>query len=197
MKKYLVASDLAAISLSCTLGLSSIFGLTACSAGTVKPARSAVPYTATFTVPADCTKAIILATVLTTVPGAQFIDTPWQPSAGTELADVLNNGGIACTYGLQAAEIGTTVSWVNNADSLFGDRITEWLKQGYKKVVLENHSDVDAYYLYKPQSQTQEFHIWELHFLINKMWISINASYLNNLNDASSLIDAAITSANT
>ena len=203
MKNLQVARRSAAISLTCILGLSSIVGLTGCSSktavsnNTAVSTRSAVPYTATFKVPANCTQTTILATVITTVPGSTFIDTQWQPAAGTELADVLNNGGIACTYGVQSAEIGATVSWVNDADSLFGGRVTEWLKQGYKKVALENHSDDDAYFVYKPQSQTQEFHVWELHFLINKMWISINASYLNNLSDASSLIDAAITSANT
>ncbi|CAB4838586.1 MAG: hypothetical protein F2766_03620 [Actinobacteria bacterium] len=202
MKNKQAGRRTAAFGLTCILGLTFITGLAGCSSNSTSSnnasdtPRSAVPYTATFAVPTDCTQTTILATVLTTVPGAKFIDTPWQPSAGTELADVLNNAGIACTYGVQSAEIGATVSWVNEAGTLFSNRVSDWLKQGYKKVVLENHSDVDAYLLYKPQSETQEFHVWELHFLINTMWITINASYLDNLNDASTLIESAIASAN-
>ncbi len=49
---------------------------------------------------------------------AKFIDTQWNPSIGTELADVLNNSGIACSWGIQAASAGVTVMWVKDSKGL-------------------------------------------------------------------------------
>lgn len=189
MKKYIVVSHIAIISLT------SIIGLSACSKGTVEAARSPVPYSASLKAPADCIHTKILATIVQTVPQAQSIDTRWQPTAGTELADFLNNDGIACSYGLQSAEIGATIKWVSGAQQLFSNRVDGWMQQGYRKVDIPNIPPAPTYFLYKPQSASQEFQIWQVQILVNDLWISINSSYLHTLNEGASLIKAALASA--
>ncbi|HUW87983.1 MAG TPA: hypothetical protein VMW30_06380 [Candidatus Paceibacterota bacterium] len=54
-----------------------------------------------------------------TVPTAKFINTEWTPGIGTELAEVLNNSGIACSFGIQSASVGVTAAWVSDVKNLF------------------------------------------------------------------------------
>ena len=146
-------------------------------------------------VPASCAATKILNDISMKIPKSEIIDTKWQPSPGTELADVLGNGGIACSYGIQRAEIGTTILWVDNSTSIFEKHVASWVAKKYTKIDLAGVDESAAYFLYKPQSTTNEFHIWTLDILIHGMWIQVSATFLNSIDEGASLITAAIASA--
>ena len=148
----------------------------------------------TYSVPKDCESTKVLEALQKDVRQAQFIDTPWEPAPGTELADFLNNGGIACSYGMQSAEVGITVDWVANGSTLFGNRISGWISEGYQKIDIPNLMETEAYFLQKDQSQTNEFHQYHVKFLINGFWINLSSSFGKTMEDGSGWIQAAVDS---
>ena len=164
------------------------------SSASTSPSSTDSVTAAIYGVPSSCKATSILATISPLINGAKFIDSKWQPAAGTELADFLNNGGIACSYGNAPAEIGTTVKWVSKADSLFSNRVADWNRIKYSKIDLPDFDESAAYFLYKPVGPTQEFQIWALNILIGGTWIQINASYLHDIESGTSLIQSAIDS---
>jgi len=148
----------------------------------------------TYSVPKDCLSTKVLAALQKDVRQAQFIDTPWQPAEGTELADFLNNGGLACSYGMQSAEVGLTVAWVANATQLFSNRTTGWLAEGYQKIDIPNIMESEAYFLQKDQSPTNEFSQYYVKFLINGFWITVSSTFGKTIEDGSGWIKAAVDS---
>ena len=151
------------------------------------------PNSATLTIPSDCEKTGVSKALATIIPGATFIPTKWQPAAGTELGDFLNNGGLACSYGLQSSEIGTSVKWVSDQDGLFERRVRGWLSEGYAKVAIPEFKNSDAYFLLKKQSATQEFHIWVLNIKYQGAWIQLSCTaFAQDLAAGLPLIRAAI-----
>jgi undecaprenyl-diphosphatase len=148
----------------------------------------------TYSVPKDCESTKVLEALQKDVRQAQFIDTPWEPAPGTELADFLNNGGIACSYGMQSAEVGITVDWVANGSTLFGNRISGWISEGYQKIDIPNLMETEAYFLQKDQSPTNEFHQYHVKFLINGFWINLSSSFGKTMEDGSGWIQAAVDS---
>lgn len=147
-----------------------------------------------YSVPKDCFTTDVLAALQKDVRQAQFIDTPWEPAPGTELADFLNNGGIACTYGMESAEVGITVNWVGNGEKYFNLRSAGWLDEGFEKIDIPNLMESQAYFLHKDQSPTNEFHIYRVNFLINGFWIQLSSSFGNTIEDSSGWIAAAVSS---
>jgi hypothetical protein len=147
-----------------------------------------------YSVPKDCESTKVLAALQKDVRQAQFIDTPWQPAAGTELADFLNNGGIACTYGIQSAEVGITVDWVANGATMFSNRTSGWLSDGYEKIDIPNLMESEAYFFQKDQSPTNEFSQYQVKFLINGFWINLSSSFGKTIEDSSGWIKAAVDS---
>ena len=142
-----------------SFSLLSVLLLTGCG-GAAKVLPTATP-TAThtpqakFSIPSDCTKTGLNEALAKIVKGSKYIATQWQPALGTELADVLNNGGLACSYGLQSAEIGATARWVEDKNMIFENRVNGWLKDGYSKVLLDGIDTDAAYFLLKkPVSYT-------------------------------------------
>jgi undecaprenyl-diphosphatase len=156
------------------------------STSTVKPTSLSVPK--------DCLSTRVLAALQKDVRQAQFIDTPWQPAPGTELADFLNNGGIACSYGIQSAEVGITVDWVADATSLFNNRSAGWISEGYQKIDIPNLEESEAYFFQKDQSPTNEFHQYRVNFLIDGFWISLSSSFGKTIEDSSEWLKAAVDS---
>ncbi len=148
----------------------------------------------TYSVPKDCLSTDVLAALQKDVRQAQFIDTPWQPAAGTELADFLNNGGLACSYGMQSEEVGLTVDWVANGAELFNNRTAGWLKDGYEKIDIPNLMESDAYFFHKDQSPTNEFHQYHVKFLINGFWINVSSTFGKTIEDGTGWIAAAVSS---
>jgi hypothetical protein len=175
-----------------TFSVSTALLLTGCG-GKSNPVPSESPKAISYAAPIDCKTTSILSALPKDIPNPAFIDTSWQPAAGTELADVLNNGGIACSYGNQSAEIGVTIYWVNNK-GFYEKRIPDWLQKGYQKVDLANLDEESAYLLFKPVSSTQEFHIWSLNFLYGGVWIQVNGTFINDLTQAEPIISATVAS---
>jgi undecaprenyl-diphosphatase len=153
---------------------------------TVKPTSLSVPK--------DCLSTKVLTALQKDVRQAQFIDTPWQPAPGTELADFLNNGGIACSYGIQSAEVGITVDWVADATTLFNNRVAGWISEGYQKVDIPNLTESEAYFFQKDQSPTNEFHQYRVNILIDGFWISLSSSFGKTIEDSSDWLKAAVDS---
>jgi undecaprenyl-diphosphatase len=147
-----------------------------------------------YSVPKDCLSTEVLAALQKDVRQAQFIDTPWEPAPGTELADFLNNGGIACTYGIQSAEVGITVDWVANGTAMFDNRVSGWLAEGYEKIDIPNLMESEAYFFQKDQSPTNEFSQYQVKFLINGFWINLSSSFGKTIEDSSEWLKAAVDS---
>jgi hypothetical protein len=143
-------------------------------------------------IPISCPDSKVLAAVRTEINGAEFIDTKWTPAPDTELADVLNNGGIACSFGLSSAEIGATVRWAKDDKNNFEKWIPTWVKEGYEKVNLSQYGLTNGYFLQKSQSATQEFNVWILNFKAGGVWVSIGRTSGTSINDGKKLIEAVI-----
>lgn len=144
-------------------------------------------------IPTDCEKTKVLEALNTIVPDSLYIPTQWQPAAGTELADVIDNGGLACSYGQQSAEIGTTVKWVSDAKGLFEKRLAGWQAEGFKKVTLNDVKNSEAYFQLKKQSATQEFHVWILNVKYRGAWIQVSCTaFAQDLETGLPLLKAAI-----
>ena len=143
-------------------------------------------------IPSKCSESKVLQAVQQEIPGSKFIDTKWTPAADTELFDVLNNGGIACSFGIATAEIGSTVRWVEDSKMDYEKWIPKWEAQGYVKVNLAEFGVNDGYFLQKSQSDTQEFNIWILNFKSGGVWVSISRSAGASLAAGKNLIDAVI-----
>lgn len=145
-------------------------------------------------IPSSCETTQVLPLLQQKVTNAKYIVMPWQPAPGTELADVLDNKGIACTYGDQPAEIGVTVMWVKDTGTLYSNRVSGWTAQGFVNMDLSGIDEESAYYLYKPQSQTQEFHVWIVNLKINGIWIQLSSTMANSIEDGLPYLKAAIES---
>jgi undecaprenyl-diphosphatase len=145
-------------------------------------------------VPKDCLSTKVLAALQKDVRQAQFIEMPWEPAPGTELADFLNNGGIACTYGIQSAEVGISVDWVGDATSLFNNRVEGWISGGFQKIDIPNLSESEAYFFQRDQSPTNEFHQYRVNLLIDGFWISLGSSFGKTIEDSSEWLKAAVDS---
>jgi undecaprenyl-diphosphatase len=145
-------------------------------------------------VPKDCLSTKVLAALQKDVRQAQFIEMPWEPAPGTELADFLNNGGIACTFGIQSAEVGISVDWVRDAISLFNNRVEGWISGGFQKIDIPNLSESEAYFFQRDQSPTNEFHQYRVNLLIDGFWISLGSSFGKTIEDSSEWLKAAVDS---
>ena len=143
-------------------------------------------------IPAKCTDSKVLNAVQEEISGAVFIDTKWTPAPDTELADILNDGGIACSYGIASAEIGATVRWVLDGANNFDKWKNKWLENGCSQVDLKDFGLNKGYVLIKPQSETQEFAIWILNFKESGVWVSISRTAGENLAVGKDIINAVV-----
>lgn len=139
------------------------------------------------TVPSACPQGEFLAAVQQYVPGSTFIDTPWEPAPDTDMRAVFDSGGVACSYGIQEAEVGATVLWAPSADA-FAARRTVWQADGQERVDVPGTSEAWA----RRESTSTERHLWALNLLVDGAWIQINATFLSDLDEAQPLVDAAI-----
>lgn len=166
----------------------------------IKPVASATPSNSpslqplALAVPASCIETKVLATLKRTIPEAKFVNTTWTPSKGTELADVLSNSGIACSFGIQSAGVGLTAMWVKDTKGIYESRIARWLQDGAKQVDIAQLDESSAYLLHKPQSPSQEFNIWQLNVLIHGFWIQLGLSFGDTLDSGLPLLRSAIDS---
>lgn len=177
--------------------------LSSCNSSGKTPVQSTTPMattveptatTSTYSVPLSCIETKMLSALKKTVPAATYVDPEWTPSKGTELAYVLNNSGIACSFGIQPASVGLTAMWVSNEKGLFESRVPKWLEEGYKKVDVIQLNEESAYFLRKPQSKTQEFTVWQLDLNIRGFWIQLSLSFGDTLESGLPFIQAAVDS---
>jgi hypothetical protein len=172
-----------------SFSIAAVLLLTGCG-GAVKvaPTPSATPSSANpipkLVIPTDCLKAGMNEALSQIVPEAKYIPTKWQPAPGTELANFLDNGGLACSYGLQSAEVGITAKWVDDSKGLFENRIAGWVAEGYVKTELPDTKGAEAYFLLKKQSPTQEFHVWSLNVKYHQTWLQLNCTAFAQTLDA-------------
>lgn len=148
-------------------------------------------------VPNDCTKTKILAAFPEKVPNPKFIDTQWEPSEGTDLYAAYNAGGIACSYGIQEAEVGATILWAPDNQILFDERSAEWIKAGQKEVDLPDFAEEKAYVLTEGTEGQGEYHVWAINYLIDGAWIQVGATFFGSIEEAMPLVKAAAESLRT
>lgn len=145
-------------------------------------------------VPSNCTDTKVLESILPRIAEAKYIETEWEPAEGTDLYAAYNAGGIACTYGLQEAEVGATILWAPDNKSLFSELTPNWVGFGQKEIDLPGIEEDAAYYLSEGIKGQGEYHIWSVNLLINGSWIQVGATFFNSLEDAIPVIKAAIDS---
>jgi hypothetical protein len=147
----------------------------------------------TFTgkVPVSCDIAEVISEFDAQVPGSKFVPTDWQPFPGTDLDAALTNQGIACTYGIQVAEVGGTILWASNSSNVWEERKQSWIDAGETPIDLPGIQESAAYILQNGTS-ADEMHVWRINLLINGVWIQVGASFLQNLDEALPIIKASI-----
>lgn len=142
-------------------------------------------------VPTSCESTQVLSAFAALVPGSEFIPTDWQPSPKTDLEAALSNQGIACTYGIQQAEIGGTILWAANSSNVWDERKQSWIDAGQTPIDLPGIQETAAYIL-QDGTSADDMHVWRVNFLIRGVWIQIGASFLQNLDEALPIIQASI-----
>ena len=142
-------------------------------------------------VPASCEIPEVVAEFAAQVPESKFVPTDWQAFPDTDLAAVLDNNGIACTYGIQVAEVGGTVLWTANAESIWEQRKASWIEFGETPIDLPGIDETAAYVL-KEGTESGEMHVWKINLLINDVWIQVGASFFQEVEEALPIIKAAI-----
>ena len=141
--------------------------------------------------PATCELPDVVAAFDAQVPGTKYIPTDWQPAAGTDLAAVYDAGGIACSYGIQEAEVGGTVLWAPASDELWNERSAIWQRDGQSAIDIEGVEE-DAAFILQDGTSADEMHLWVINLLIDGIWIQIGATFLQDVQEASEIIEAAI-----
>ena len=142
-------------------------------------------------VPANCEIPEVINEFDAQVPGSKFVPTDWQPFPGTDLDAALTNQGIACTYGIQVAEVGGTILWASNSSNVWQERKQSWIEAGETPIDLPGIQESAAYIL-QDGTSADEMHVWRVNLLINEVWIQIGASFLQNLDEALPIIKASI-----
>lgn len=142
-------------------------------------------------VPVTCEIPGVIAAFDEQVPGSKYVPTDWQPSAGTDLAAVYDAGGIACSYGIQVAEVGGTVMWAPASDSLWAERSKIWQADGLTAIDLVG-VDEQAAFILQDGTSADEMHLWKINFLIDGIWIQIGATFLQTVEEASEIIASAV-----
>jgi hypothetical protein len=158
--------------------------------GSTSSQNSAISYLP----PQNCNETNVLAALPPDLTNAMYIPTEWQPADGTDLKAILDGDGISCTYGVQQAEIGATVSWVANKDGLFNSRVASWKSQGFEEVSLPGVKADRMYVISNKAMDAREIHSWNANLLVHGNWIQLSASYIYKNSEATELVNAAIAS---
>ena len=149
---------------------------------------------AQLTPPTSCEQELVIQAFADQVEGSRFVPTEWDPYPGTDLFDIYEAGGIACTYGIQVAEVGGTVMWASNVDNLWDRKKSQWLEQGQVEIDLPGINETDAVILKEGSPSAGEMHVWAINLLINDVWIQVGATFLQNVDEALPIIQAAVDS---
>lgn len=143
------------------------------------------------TVPALCEIDGVIAAFNEQVEGSAYIPTDWQPSEGTDLEAALSAGGIACSYGIQVAEVGGTILWAPSNEELWAERSQDWIEFGQTEIDLEGFEE-DAAFIKQEGTSADEMHVWTINLLIDGVWIQVGATFLQTVEEANPILEAAI-----
>lgn len=153
---------------------------------TLKP--SSQPETGVW--PDSCDLEQVIAAFDERLEGAVFIPTQWEPAEGTDLFDVYEAGGIACTYGIESAEIGGTLMWAPASPELWSEKSKEWKAAGYIGVDIPDVDEHEALVLETVGADGQA--VWYINFHIGGVWVQFGASkFIASLEDALAIVQAA------
>jgi hypothetical protein len=144
--------------------------------------------------PTTCELPAVVKAFDDQVKGSVYVPTQWEPAEGTDLYDAINNGGIACTYGIQVAEIGGTILFAALTQEQWEKKETVWKGFGQIPIDLPNLDESDALILKEGSTGADEMHVWGVNLYIQGVWISVNASFLQNIEEAMPIINAAVSS---
>ena len=142
--------------------------------------------------PTTCDLPDVINTFSDSIAGSKYVPTEWQPSPGTDLAAAIDAGGIACTYGIQVAEVGGTVIWAPNKDGLWDQRAELWSNTTYEKFDIPGINEDDAYILRDEVTGADGAQIWQINLLMSGVWIQIGASFIQTMEEATPFIQASI-----
>lgn len=145
-----------------------------------------------YTVPKTCELPDVNSAFAKIIPPSKYIPTQWQPANGTDLAAVINSGGIACTYGDQEAEVGGTVMWAQNVDGLWDSRLEQWKKDGMVQTDIPGIDESAAYKLPDGSTAADGLPTWKVNLLIGDIWIQLGAGFIQSWNEATPIIQSAI-----
>jgi hypothetical protein len=141
-------------------------------------------------VPSSCEVAEVISAFDQMVEGAIYIPTDWEPAEGTDLYKVYEAGGIACTYGIESAEIGGTVMWAMTGDELWTEMSSEWKEADYVAVDIPDLEEHEAFVLETLAADDQP--VLFVNFHIHGVWVQFGASkFVSSLEDALQIIHAA------
>jgi hypothetical protein len=163
--------------------------LSACSSDSETDGALTLP-----SVPSNCAKTKVLDSFPDRIPNPSFISTEWEPSEGTDLFAAYNAGGIACSYGIQEAEIGATILWAPDNQLLFSELTPRWVEAGQKSIDLPGLDEEKAYVLTEGVEGQGEYHVWTINLLINGSWIQVAGTFFGSLDDAMPIVKAAVSS---
>lgn len=149
---------------------------------------------ANYVAPTTCELPAIVKAFDDQVEGSVYVPTQWEPSEGTDLYDAINNGGIACTYGIQVAEVGGTVLFAALTQDQWDNKKTVWKGFGQIPIDLPGLAESDALILKEGTEADAEMHVWAVNLYIQGVWISVNASFLQNIEEVMPIINAAVSS---
>lgn len=169
--------------------------LTACGSSSVNIETDGSGTVTTGKVPTNCELENVNAAFAKIIPPSEYIPTDWMPAEGTDLYAALNNGGIACTYGDEAAEVGGTVIWALATDALWQELVTKWESEGLEKVDIPSVDEVAAYKLPDGSTSVDGMPTWRVNLLMNGVWIQLEAAFIQSYDEATPIIEAAIDSA--
>ena len=161
-------------------------------AGIMVLSACGVPHVATpeGSVPASCEVAEVISAFNQKIEGAVYIPTDWEPADGTDLSKVYEAGGIACTYGIESAEIGGTVMWAEVGDELWAEMSSEWKKAGYVAADIPDLEEHEAFVLETFAADDQP--VLFVNFHINGVWVQFGASkFVSSLEDSLDILVAA------
>lgn len=142
-------------------------------------------------VPVSCEISGVISEFSTKAPGSKFIHTDWNPSPNSDLDAALKNDGIACTYGIQTAEVGGTILWASNSKNIWNERKQLWIDAGETPIDIPG-VDESAAYILQEGTSADGMHVWRINLLIQGVWIQIGSSFLQNLDEGFPIIIAAI-----
>jgi hypothetical protein len=172
--------------------LLSLLLLTSCSA---KSETVNMETASSYQIPTTCELVDVNSAFAKIIPPSVYIPTEWTPAEGTDLAVVLNNGGIACSYGDQDAEVGGTVMWVKNVDGLWDSQVKKWQDEGLESTDIPGINESAAFKLPEGATSVDGMPAWRVNLLIGDLWIQLGAAFIQSYEEATPIIEAAINAA--